>query len=262
MMVRENEEVGDDAYSTEFDRVMRTIGDGLKSRREFMENSAKVGGSALALGLTGTGTAMATGGDEGNGNNQGNGGNGSGENGNGQGTVTDVEVLNYALTLEKLEATFYTEGQEMFSEGEFERTESAQLFEPDTVQYSTYDFFNRIRDHEQAHVDAITKVINQLGGEPVSGLQFEFPYQTIEEYVTLAQTFESLGVSAYDGAIDLIKRDKLLTAAATIATVEGRHSSYLNLVNRKVPFPRAFDQPKSMEEVTQAASQFIVSTDN
>lgn len=222
------------------DRISQQI----RSRRGFLSDTAKVGGGALALSLGGSGLAAADGDDH--------------EKGDDEKKMSDVDVLNFALTLEKLEATFYTEGQQKFSEGEFESSEFAKQFR-DTLRFSSYDYFNLIRDHEQAHVDTITQVIQKLGGEPVSGLQFEFPYETVGEYVGLAQTFENLGVSAYDGAIAQIQNPELQTAGATIATVEARHASYLNLLNSDIPFPDAFDEPKSMEEVQEAASQFIVS---
>jgi hypothetical protein len=65
-------------------------------------------------------------------------------------------------------------------------------------------------------------------------------------------------VSAYDGAISLIETEDLLTAGATIATVEARHASYLNLLNGDSPFPDAFDEPLTPKEVLDAAGGFIV----
>jgi hypothetical protein len=55
--------------------------------------------------------------------------------------------------------------------------------------------------------------------------------------VRTAQVLENPGVKAYDGAPAHIECAKLLTAGATIATVEACHASYLNLLNRDVPFP-------------------------
>ncbi|WP_227380555.1 ferritin-like domain-containing protein [Haladaptatus halobius] len=211
----------------------------LNSRREFLGKTA-TGAAALSVAATGLGSAQE-----------------DGMASNGEDDVTDIEVLNYALTLEKLEATFYTQGQQKFSECEVESSAAAKRLGK-SLQFSTYDYLNLIRDHEQTHVDRLTEVITDLGGEPVSGLQFEFPFETVQQYFALAQTFENLGVSAYDGAIALIDNPDLVTAGATIATVEARHASYLNILNQDVPFPRAFDEPLPMEEVLAAASQFIV----
>jgi PKD repeat protein len=65
-------------------------------------------------------------------------------------------------------------------------------------------------------------------------------------------------VSAYDGAISLIEQEELLTTGATIATVEARHASYVNLLTDKSPFPGSFDDPLSPGEVLDAAGGFIV----
>ena len=56
-----------------------------------------------------------------------------------------------------------------------------------------------------------------------------------------AQVLENTGVKAYDGAIAHIESAALLTAGATIATVEARHASYLNLINAMSRSPGAFD---------------------
>jgi len=67
-------------------------------------------------------------------------------------------------------------------------------------------------------------------------------------------------VRAYDGAIAHIFAAKLLAAGATIATVEARHASYLNLLNRVVPFPKAFDDPASPRAICRAVQGFITSS--
>jgi rubrerythrin len=212
------------------------------SRRSFLAKSVGVGAGALALGGPGiTSSALAHSGD--------------GEVQDGD--QSQVDVLNYALTLEMLEATFYTRGLEEFAQSDIEGSEVAAKL-GDRTRYDLYEFLGRIRDHEQAHVDALTKTIEDLGGEPVSGVEFEFGYESAPEFLATAQALENTGVSAYDGAINLLEDDALLTAAATIATVEGRHASYLNLVNGEVPFPRAFDKALPMDEVLEIANQFIV----
>jgi hypothetical protein len=75
----------------------------------------------------------------------------------------------------------------------------------------------------------------------------------------IAATLENTGVMAYDGAIALLQSKDLQTAGATIATVEARHASYLNLLSGAIPFPTAFDMPKTMREILMAANQFITS---
>lgn len=225
------------------------------SRRDVLKTGAAA--SVAGLGLTaGAGSAAAS-------------GDGDAED---EGTMTEtqtqtdtagdidaVAVLNYALVLERLEATFYTRGLEEFSEEEIESSDlAAQL--GDQAQGSVYDRLTTIRDHERSHVDKLVTTINNLGGSPVSEDQVEFTFEFTnpETFVKTAQTFETVGVSAYDGAIDLLSgKDKLLTAAARIATVEGRHSAYLNDLVGKSPFPRAFDDAKPPSEILELVNPFV-----
>ena len=235
----------DDSGTNPFETLLDN-GDGSSSRREFIGKTAAAGAGAFAIGTAATGSASAAGYSS-----------NDTSSSNSMANMSDVDILNYALTLEQLEATFYTQGQKKFSECQFENSKAAKRLGK-SLQFSSYNYFDMIRDHEQTHVKTLTKVIKQLGGTPVSGLQFEFPYKTVNEYIMLAGTFENLGVSAYDGALALLDNPDLQTAGATIATVEARHASYINLLNCKVPFPMPFDQPKTMDQVLAAAGQFIV----
>jgi hypothetical protein len=88
-------------------------------------------------------------------------------------------------------------------------------------------------------------------------------FTSVGKFVSVAQFLENTGVSAYDGAIAHIEAAQLLTAGATIATVEARHVSYLNLLNGAVPFPEAFDEPVAPRAICEAVQAenggFIVS---
>lgn len=172
-----------------------------------------------------------------------------------------VDILNYALTLERLEATFYTRGLEEFSEDDLVNSDLIDRFgEP--VQSTLYEQFEAIQSHEQAHVDTLVKTVEKLGGDPVGEdeVEFEFGLDSPEKFIKTAQTLETTGVSAYDGAIDQLSgNDQLLTAAATIATVEGRHSAYLNGLTGKSPFPNAFDEPLPPDKVLELIEPFVVS---
>ncbi len=160
---------------------------------------------------------------------------------------SDVDVLNYALTLEHLEHTFYREGLEEFTFGEG----------PFLIDIDAY--LAMIRDHEAAHVETLTELIRDLGGEPVAEAEYDFGYTSLEEFLSLAQEFENLGVDACTGvASALIEEDELLTAALTIHAVEARHAAYLNILNGVVPFPDAFDAPLPPPEVLEAVAPFIL----
>ena len=163
--------------------------------------------------------------------------------------TSDLDVLNYALTLEHLEYAFYRDGIGLFTFGNDSRGQSIDIN------------FAAIRDHEGAHVDTLTSVITDLGGEPVAEAIYDFgdAYTDPMAFVATAAALENTGVSAYDGAAKYISDPELLTAAGSIVAVEARHASYLNLLTNEVPFPAAFETPLTIDEVLEIAGPFIVS---
>jgi rubrerythrin len=162
-----------------------------------------------------------------------------------QESTTDLEILNYALTLEYLEAEFYTQG-----------------IAGNVLSGRDLDLVTPIRDHEQAHVTALTKTITALGGKPTEKPKFVFPDGTFTDktkFLTAASMFEELGVTAYHGQVPLIKSADVLGAAASIAGVESRHAAVIADLLGGDPFPAPFEGKKSMSEVLAAAGQFIQS---
>ncbi len=221
----------------------------LTSRRTFLGSSAKLlGGGALALGLVAA-PAFAKEDNEGN-NHEAQGNKGT------NGGVTDVEILNYALTLERLEYEFYRRHLARFSEREIE---GAAIFKgfSSKVRSQIYENLVRIRNHEKTHVETLIAVIKKLGGKPVPECEYDFGVDSVADFIATAQVLEDTGVMAYDGAIAYIDRPGLQTAGATIATVEARHASYLRLLNGEVPFPKAFDEPKAPRQVCEMVDPFI-----
>jgi rubrerythrin len=213
------------------------------SRRRFLAGSAALlGGGALVASLPGVAKAHGT-----------------------PEPPTDIDILNYALTLEHLEAIFYEQGLQKFGE---RRLEEARVFDGlgRYLRRRVHENFVLIRNHERTHVETLKSVIESLGGEPVPPCTYNFKttaFTSVAKFVSVAQFLENTGVSAYDGAIAHIEAAKLLTAGATIATVEARHASYLNLLNRDVPFPAAFDEPAAPRAICEAVQAenggFIVS---
>jgi rubrerythrin len=176
---------------------------------------------------------------------------------------TDIDVLNYALTLEHLEYAFYRDGLMKFGERELE---GAKVFDGlgRYLRNRAYRNFELIRNHEKTHVETLKGVIESLDGKPVPEATYNFKetaFTSVAKFIAVAQELENTGVSAYDGAIAHIEAAGLLTASATIATVEARHASYLNLLNGGVPFPDAFDEPAAPRAICEAVeAKFIVST--
>jgi len=160
-----------------------------------------------------------------------------------------VEVLNYALTLEHLEATFYRMGMEQFADADY----VALGYQPGVREY-----VGLIGEHEATHVETLTGVISDLDGEPVEEAEYDFGFTDLTTFLATAAAVENLGVAAYTGAAQfLIEEDGLLTAALTIHGNEARHAAYLNIVTGSSPFPEAFDAPSTPDEVLEIAGPFI-----
>ncbi|MFC6963474.1 ferritin-like domain-containing protein [Halocatena marina] len=172
---------------------------------------------------------------------------------------TDVDILNYALALEHLEYAFYRDGLKEFGHDELMGASALESFS-ETVRMEVPAYLAEIRDNEKAHVDAIAQTVEKLDGTPATAAEYDFGYETPSEFLATGKALENTGVSAYAGAAPMIMSNKVLSAALSIHTVEARHASFLNLVNSTSPFPKAFDEAKSMEEVLKIAGQFITST--
>ena len=159
----------------------------------------------------------------------------------------DLDVLNYALTLEHLEFAFYRDGIGKFSFGSGPFGESIDAH------------FAEFRDHEAAHVRTLTAAIKQLGGTPVAEATYDFGYgNDPQKFLATAQALENTGVRAYDGAASALTTADLLTAAGTIVAVEARHAAYLDLLTGHVPFPAPFEQPATRADVLKIVGPFIV----
>jgi Ferritin-like domain len=157
-----------------------------------------------------------------------------------------VDILNFALTLEYLEAEFYS-------------TALAAGFIP--AQY--YEVFTTIGRHETEHVATL---LGALGASAVSKPQFDFTahgkypdiFQNFQTFALVSQTLEETGVAAYKGqAPKLTGGGALLTTALRIHSVEARHAAEVRRVRGVKAWNGAFDHPMTMAQVLGAARPFI-----
>jgi rubrerythrin len=165
-------------------------------------------------------------------------------------TLLPVDILNYALTLEHLEATFYREGLAKFSSADFVAA---------GIPASSYTRLTEVAAHEKAHVDFLT---GALGTAATKECVYAFPSSSVAEFLGVASILEGVGVSAYLGAARQIANKDYLTAAGSILTVESRHSAYLRDTSsqqKPSPFPGANDVPLTPNAVYTLASAFIKS---
>jgi rubrerythrin len=154
----------------------------------------------------------------------------------------DVEILNFALTLEYLEAAFYERALDEVDLGS-----------------ETTEFAETILGDENEHVAALEKTIKSLGGKPVMAPMVEFPFSDEAAFLKLAQTLEDTGVAAYDGAAPAIKSKELLATAGSIVQVEARHAARVRLARNEPPAPNAFDPTLNQRQVLKAVAPFVKS---
>jgi rubrerythrin len=158
----------------------------------------------------------------------------------------DLAILNFALTLEYLEATFYNEAKNLSGD--------AQLFA------------QLVAAHENTHVTALKKTIKSLGGKPVAKPEFDFQGTNEDQakFIDTAFVLENTGVHAYLGQAGRLKSKVLLGAAASIVTVEARHASAIAIIKGSDPYTDmsdfgitpdgAFDVPFSKKKVLKAVN--------
>lgn len=161
-----------------------------------------------------------------------------------QGGGGDVEIVNFALTLEYLEAAFYRQALERVS----------------GLSGDARALAATIRDNENEHVKALQGTVKQLRGKPVKapGVDFGDAFNSQESFLMLAQTFEDTGVSAYNGAAPAIKSKDVLGAAGSIVQVEARHAAAIRALRGEPPAEGAFDQALGTQEVLKAVQPFVM----
>jgi serine-rich repeat adhesion-like glycoprotein len=156
------------------------------------------------------------------------------------GGTSDVDILNFALTLEYLESTFYEEAKtKVKASGELK------------------SLLSLLASDEKQHVEALEGTIKKLGGKPVAKPTFNFEYSGTSGFLKLAETFENVGVGAYNGAAPGIKSKEVLAAAGSIVQIEARHAAAIALQNGMEPAPEAFDKALEEKEVLKDVEPFI-----
>ena len=159
-----------------------------------------------------------------------------------QGGGGDVEILNFALTLEILESVFYEQA----------------LAKTNGLSPESKELATEIGKNEAEHVEALTATIKELGGKPAPAPMVDFgdAFASEKSFLKLAQTFEDTGVSAYNGAAPQIQSPDVLAAAGGIVQVEARHAAGIRLLRGDSPAPDAFDKTLSMDQVLKAVQPF------
>ena len=158
----------------------------------------------------------------------------------------DVEIANFALTLEYLEAAFYEQAVKQVK----------------GMSSGVKVLAEQLARDESEHVHALKALINKSGGKPVAEPKVDFgdAFSSESSFLKLAGTFEPTGVGAYNGAAPKIKSKEVLNAAGSIVQIEGRHVALINLKRGASITPDgAFSKPLRKGKVLTAVAPFIES---
>jgi hypothetical protein len=157
-------------------------------------------------------------------------------------SANDVGILNYALVLEYLQASFYTEA------------ERSGALSGKTAQAATV-----VGATERAHVKAFQKL---LGTKAVKRPLFNFQGVTEAQqaFLKTAVAFEDLAVAAYKGQAPKLRSSAVLAAAVGIHSVEARHAAWMRELFGVTPAVNAFDKPATKQNINRivASTHFIV----
>ncbi len=156
----------------------------------------------------------------------------------------DIGILNFALTLEYLEAGFYNEATAYQRRTGFMRgNRNAQL----------RTFLRTVTDDENKHVAELKKA---LGSQAIAKPSFNYRGDTkkIGTFLTSAFAFENEGVHAYSGQAFNISNPQILAAALSIVTVEARHASVIGLISHGTEYGIS---PNGANDTPKGASQVL-----
>jgi Ferritin-like domain len=162
---------------------------------------------------------------------------------------SDIDILNFALTLEYLEAEFY-----------------ARAVKSKALRGETRRFASVVASHEASHVNFLRRV---LGAKAVARPRFDFKGtdQNQAKFQATAQVLEDTGVHAYLGQVANIKSKAVLVPAGRILCVEARHAAWIRdlrfnggTTSPTTPAPAAFEDGFTKAKILQTVQStgFIV----
>jgi hypothetical protein len=161
------------------------------------------------------------------------------------GDVSDVDILNFGLRFERLQATFYTQAE--------------QIGTIATMSTAKREWAQTLGAHERAHVRIIKKVLGPKAG-PRPTFDFGDANETDEAFTRTAVAMEDLTVALLTGVAPKVQNRGLTAAIMGLLTVEARHAAWARHIVGSTPAPDAFDKPRTLGSVQAAVDRtnFIV----
>jgi rubrerythrin len=211
--------------------ALETLRDDPSERRTFLRS---VGGGAaaatFALALAACGKKKAAGAQIG--------GAGVGTAQYGEG---DAGIVNYALSLEYLEAAFYS-----------------LAIGSGNLKGRPLELFKRFGAEENDHVKTLEGTVRSLGGTPAPRPKPSFTLDNPNTILATANQLESIGAAAYLGQADRIQSKQVLAAALSIHSVEARHAAVIStMLGQPISPDGPFARPATSVDVTSQIRPFL-----
>jgi rubrerythrin len=159
--------------------------------------------------------------------------------------VSDVDILIFGLRFERLQATFYTQAEEL---GTIARMSAAKE-----------EWARTLGAHERAHVRIIKQVLGPKA-EPRPFFDFGEDNETDAAFTRTAVAMEDLTVALLTGVMPQVQDRQLAAALFGLLTVEARHAAWARNIVGATPAGQAFDEPRTLQSVQGAVdrTRFIV----
>lgn len=159
--------------------------------------------------------------------------------------TNDLEVMNYALTLEHFENALYR-----------------ALIASNLLKDTEMSYLATFGQHEATHVTLITQIIGLVGGTPVmEQAKYNLPKLTTrDEVITTILTVEDVGASAYLGAAGFLQSKDLLELAVNIHNVEAEHAATWRIIMGMPVAPDTVAKGRTPDEVLAIVTPYLQMT--
>jgi Ferritin-like domain len=163
------------------------------------------------------------------------------------GALTDLQILNFGLRFERLQATFYTEADRIGTVGKMT---------PRKQRWADV-----LGAHERAHVRIFKKILGRKAGKRPF-FDFHGVTETEDGFTRTAVAMEDLTVALLAGVTPQLHDRRLTAALFGLLTTEARHAAWARNIVKTTPAARSFDDPRTLDDVkaTVARTRFIVAS--
>jgi hypothetical protein len=148
--------------------------------------------------------------------------------------VSDVDILNFGLRFERLQATFYTQADEVGTIGRMSPRQQ--------------HWAEVLGAHERAHVRIIKKILGRKAGKRPF-FDFHGVTESGDRFTRTAVAMEDLTVALLSGVTPRVHDRRLTAAFFGLLTTEARHAAWARNIVNTTPAARSFDEPRSLDSV-------------